>query len=238
MRKVQLFLMHFAGGNSYSFQFLAPMLSNFELVSLELPGRGKRMAEPILHDFGAAAADMYKQVKAKLNGDKFLIYGHSMGAFLGMRVAAMLDKEGKPPAYLFVSGNAGPGLEREEKDYLLPDQEFMDMLIKMGGLSPELLENKELLDFFLPIIRSDFEVTGRVDPPAEDPISAPIYAMMGTEEDEVEKIDNWKRFTTALCETEVMPGDHFFIHKHAQKIAKIITDKYHAIATAQYMAAK
>lgn len=235
MRKVQLFLLHFAGGNSYSFQFIAPYLSNFELVPIELPGRGKRMAEPILHDFYAAADDVYKQIMTKLNGDKFLIYGHSMGAFLGMRVAAMLEKAGKPLAYLFVSGNSGPGIIREEKDYLLPDKEFMDMLIKMGGLSPELLENQELLDFFLPIIRSDFEVTGKIDPPAEEPINAPIYAMMGTEEDEVEKIDNWKRFSATLCETEVMPGDHFFIHKHAQKIAKIINDKYHAVATAQYM---
>jgi external thioesterase TEII len=236
MRKVQLFLMHFAGGNSYSYQFMAPMLSNFELVPLELPGRGKRMAEPILHDFFAAADDMYRQVNEKLYGNKYLIYGHSMGAFLGMRVASMMEKAGKPPAYLFVSGNSGPGLIREEKDHLLPDKEFMDMLIKMGGLSPELLENQELLDFFLPIIRSDFEVTGHIDPPAEDPISAPIYAMMGSEEDEVEKIDNWKRFSSTLCETEVMPGDHFFIHKHAQKIAKVINDKYHALVTAQYMA--
>jgi external thioesterase TEII len=236
MRKVQLFLLHFAGGNSYSFQFINPMLSNFELIPLELPGRGRRMAEPILRDFFEAADDIYRQLNEKLVGDKYLIYGHSMGAFLGMRVAAMMDKVGKPPAYLFVSGNPGPGIEREEKDYLLPDDEFVQMLKEMGGLSPELLENQELLDFFLPIIRADFEVTGKIDPPAEEPINAPIYAMMGSDEDEVEDIDNWKRFSKVLCETEVMPGDHFFIHKHAQKIAKLINDKYHAVATAQYLA--
>ena len=49
--KPQLFLLHFAGGNKYSFNFLKKYLeSAFELVSIELPGRGDRMSEKLITD--------------------------------------------------------------------------------------------------------------------------------------------------------------------------------------------
>ncbi len=51
MKKTQLFLLHFAGGNYYSFRFMFPQLNEFEIIPVELPGRGKRMKENLLKDF-------------------------------------------------------------------------------------------------------------------------------------------------------------------------------------------
>src|SRR5262249_8544650 len=110
MKRPQLFLLHFAGGNCYSFQFIMPLLQRFEIIPLELPGRGRRMKESLLKDFDLAAQDIYHQLTGKLTSASFIIYGHSMGAYLALRVANMLEKAGKFPAFVIVSGNAGPGI--------------------------------------------------------------------------------------------------------------------------------
>src|SRR5579859_5869614 len=100
MMKPKLFLLHFAGGNCYSFQFMSSLLNEFDVISPELPGRGKRMKEELLKDFELAALDIYEQVAKQNGASRFMIYGHSMGAYLALRVSRMLEMEGKPPAYL------------------------------------------------------------------------------------------------------------------------------------------
>jgi surfactin synthase thioesterase subunit len=58
-RKAQLFLLHFAGGNIYSFNTITPGLKNLEVIPLELPGRGRRMQKGLLKDFDLAANDFF-----------------------------------------------------------------------------------------------------------------------------------------------------------------------------------
>lgn len=221
--------MHFAGGNAYSFQFLAPYLNDFELVPLELPGRGRRIYEDLLTDFNQAADDIYRQVREKLRPGKFLIYGHSMGAYLALKVTWLLERNNLSPAHLFVSGNAGPGLRTDRKDYLLDDGPFIDLLIEMGGIPNELLENKELLEFVLPILRADFEIVEKNDLTVDPPVKTPVFAMMGTGEEDVDKIENWGEYTSGGFGHRVFEGDHFFIHRYPNEIASIIRQGFDAV---------
>jgi len=222
--KPQLFLLHFAGGNCYSFQFMASMLREFEVVTLELPGRGKRMGEELLKDFDAAAEDLYKQFMQKLTSPTYIIYGHSMGAYLALKVSQMLEAAGKSPSYVVVSGNAGPGIvyENQKKRYKMNQADFIEELKKIGGVPTELLENEELFTFFEPVLRADFEISeenGMENAPA---VKAPLYALMGSNEEKVGEISNWGRFTRSSFRFEVLEGDHFFIHKHPRRIATIL----------------
>ena len=62
-QKPQLFTIHFAGGNCYSFNFLKQHFDPyFEVVALELPGRGKRMTEPLLKDAQDAANALFLEL--------------------------------------------------------------------------------------------------------------------------------------------------------------------------------
>ena len=58
MMKEQIFMFHYAGGNRYSYLKLAELLGKrAEVHCLELPGRGKRMAEPLIRSFQDAVDD-------------------------------------------------------------------------------------------------------------------------------------------------------------------------------------
>ncbi|HVI48829.1 MAG TPA: alpha/beta fold hydrolase [Chitinophaga sp.] len=233
MKKPQLFTLHFAGGNCYSFQFLTSKLPALEVISLELPGRGNRMMEDLIHGFEQAADDLFKKITARLNGEPFLIYGHSMGAVLGIKVAHLLEQSGRKPAALILSGNAGPGVKKYDNTYLQPTPEFKKVLKDLGGIPDEVLDNEDLFSFFEPVLRADFEIVEKAGKHAFSPVSIPLYAVMGTAEECVDKIDTWQQYTTSRFRKELLEGGHFFIHQHAPRMAAIIMSQLQAAQVAR-----
>ena len=194
---------------------------------MELPGRGKRYKEDLLREKNDSIEDYLDQIKKNRNRyQPYLIYGHSMGAILGLSVTKSMVDIGDPPVSLIVSGNPGPGVKDSDeykKRYLMDDCKFKDELRKFGGISEEVLENEELYSFFSPIIRADFEVLEKNESSEEQiKINIPIYAVMGNLEEKVKEIKNWKRFTTSKFEYEIFMGNHFFIRNNSEKLAKII----------------
>jgi external thioesterase TEII len=223
---MQLFLLHFAGGNIYSFEFLKKEITNIDFIPLELPGRGKRHRDKLITNKDQAIEDYYNQIKTLRNGEPYIIYGHSMGATLGLSIAAKLEIMGDSPELLIVSGNAGPGIKKSN-DFLyheLDDFNFKKELLNLGGISTEITENNELFDYFLPIMRADFECIEK-DYFSEKTIklNSPIYALMGSDEENCNRIENWKNFTNNSFTHKLLSGNHFFIYKHAAELANIFT---------------
>lgn len=229
--KPQLFLLHFAGGNIYSFRAMIPLLTAFDVVPLELPGRGKRSSSPLLYDFKSAVTDIYEQICAGRNSARFAIFGHSLGAYLALAVTQLLEKHLQPPAFLFTSGNAGPGIRNNTDWHLLDDRDFIEKLTALGGIPPEFLEDEDLMNYYLPILRADFELAEKS---TFDPFvtHVPIYAMMGSQEENTGNIGNWQRFTHASFRYSLFEGGHFFIHTHPEKIAAIINTYCNSITSA------
>jgi surfactin synthase thioesterase subunit len=227
--KIQLFMLHFSGGNCYSFQFLKPYLpGNIDFHPLELPGRGKRINEKLLSTESEAVEDLVSQITVLRNDLPFLIFGHSMGASLGLRVTKKLEELGDPPERLIVAGNAGPGTSKDDKlRSVMNNEELKEELRKLGGVPEEVLNNHDLFDFFSPIMRSDFRVleNGEKLPP-DYKISSPITAVMGDQEESADEIENWKKFTSREFKSYLLSGNHFFIHNHPLDLVRIIKNSY------------
>ena len=228
MKKKQIFFLHFAGGNCYSFNFLLPLLTAFEIHQLELPGRGKRMTEAPIDSKDSAVQDYLKQIKAKLNGAPFMICGHSMGAYLGIYVIEALEKEGIVPVKFLATGNSGPGCYDDKKRYLLDKPEFLAELEEIGGMPADFFDHPELLDYFLPILRADFRIIEHEveTQPMPGIVQTPIIALMGSDEEKIEEIVNWKKYTSGSFQSLILKGNHFFIHEHADSIGQLIRNSF------------
>lgn len=221
MKKKQLFLLHFAGGSIYSFEFLKSNFIDFEMIPIELPGRGKRVKEKLITTYKEAIHDIFPQIKEKLNGEPFIIYGHSLGSSLGLGVTDLLEKDNTPPQCLIVSGNAGPGILASTKRSDLERTDFIAMLNELGGLPVELLQSDELLDFVIPILRADFKIVEENLFAENILINTPIIAVMGNLEKYVDQINNWKKHTTSEFKSYVLKGHHFFIHNNVDRLIEI-----------------
>jgi surfactin synthase thioesterase subunit len=87
----------------------------------------------------------------------------------------------------------------------------------------------DLFAFFEPILRADFEAAEASGLEQKPPIAAPLYALMGSEEENVDQIANWGRFTRSEFRSEILEGNHFFIHKHPQRMADILKGCYERV---------
>lgn len=227
-QKTQIFLLHFAGGSCYSFDFLRHEIQhNFEFHALELPGRGKRNQESNLVKKTDAILDYVAQIKKLRNNNQpYIIYGHSMGATLGLTVVKKMEEHLDPPNILIVSGNPGPGASYNDKErHALSDSELKKELRSLGGVPEEILEDEDLYNYFIPIMRADFEILEKSKLSEVGLlIETPIFAAMGDKEETVAEIENWKLYTSGKFDYQVVPGNHFFIHEQVKTLAKIIND--------------
>lgn len=226
--KIQVFFLPFAGGNCNSYNFLKIFFpKKYELHFLELPGRGKRYNQDLILTVHKAIEDYVVQIrKLRKKELKYVIYGHSMGANLGLFVVNKMISDRDKPKSFVVSGSAGPGIKREYRNgkrYLMNELDFKDELRKLGGIPSEIFNNSDLYSFFVPLIRSDFEIMER-DYIDENHISIdiPIFALMGNLEEELIYIENWKRFTSNKFEYKIFEGNHFFILDCPEYVANII----------------
>jgi len=186
-----------------------------ELVPLQPPGRGVRHGEPILADWAVLMAVLMRDIEPYA-GRRFAIFGHSMGALAGLELAhAVAARWGTMPLWLGASGCTAPARRKGETKWRdCPAGELLDEVRRLGGTLPELLENTELLELVLPVLRADFHLCGSYRPPVRPPLRCPLLALGGTDDAvsaEPENLDAWSRETTGPFAVEMFAGGHFFI---------------------------
>ena len=226
---MNIYCLPFAGGAGYSYDlFRKNAPSSLRFVTLELPGRGNRINEPLLTDIPAIVEDVWRQLKSFNLEEPYAIYGHSLGGLLTYLLTHRILAEGKPvPLHLFFSGCYPPSrISFRKKRHLLSDDDLIRELKDMGGSPSEILEDYDLMQFFLPIIRADFRAIELYRHTSYEPFEIPITVFLGDEEDEIGKeADGWSEVTLATQEVVKMPGAHFFIYDNCEQILDIITQK-------------
>jgi surfactin synthase thioesterase subunit len=228
MSNFTVFLLPFAGGNSYSyniFRELTPKRVSF--IPVELPGRGTRMREPLMSDLDMLSADVFKSIKNKITAP-YAIYGHSMGTLLGYRLAHLIIENGLPlPQHLFFTGRGGPSFpDNDVPRYLMNRDEFIAELRRLGGVPEEVLAMQSLMDFFEPILRSDFKAVETYRYDQLPKLDIPITVGYGMEEDlKEEEINAWQLECSRPVEFIRFPGGHFFIFDRADEVISMIVDR-------------
>jgi surfactin synthase thioesterase subunit len=225
MNKTTLVTIPFSGGNAYSYrEFFSHLPDWIEPLPLELPGHGKRMAEPLLDEAHAMAEDLAGMMAGRWTS-RTAIYGHSLGALLAYHLARIaIDAGACRPLHLFVSGHTGPGsIRRGPPRHDLPRAEFIAMLGELGGSVGEALENEELMELFEPILRADFAAADTYRPRETPALDVPITAMIGRDDEGTPSEElTWRAATRDVLMMKVFDGGHFFINDHAKSLARSI----------------
>jgi medium-chain acyl-[acyl-carrier-protein] hydrolase len=154
-------------------------------------------------------------------------FGHSLGAAAAFEIAWRLSvHHGLRPASLFVSARRAPHLSSSSGAiHLLPEPEFKQKLRELGGTPEEALNNRELLDLILPILRADFELNDTfVIRPDRPPLACPVYAFGGRGDTEVAEadLDAWRHVTSCEFRLRMFDGGHFFLRENLGVIVRDI----------------
>lgn len=222
---IKLFCLPFAGGSSYAYNgFKECRTQGITVVPIELPGRGKRINEKLLTTMGAMVDDVMDHLASDLSSP-YAIYGHSMGTLIGYLVAKEIIRRNLPqPLHLFFSGSAGPSFDDgAPKRHLLPEVEFIAELKRLGGIPEELYQSPEIMEFFEPILRADFQVVETYEYVSAPPFDIPISCMIGLQEKiSVQDATTWQLETTSKVTIRQFPGNHFFIFDHEEVIMQLV----------------
>lgn len=224
-KNIPVYCVPFAGGSAYSFSAWKNVTpKGLAFNGLELPGHGKRVREPLLTNYSDMVDDLMEQVEIPVDLP-YVIYGHSLGALLAYHIVQRIQERGdKLPMYLVVSGRRGPSVELTNREkYKLPQKEFFNMLKRDSACPREVLEDPEMLEYFEPILRADYEASETYVHPETPMLRVPILAMVGDDEEAtLEELKAWQVETSTPIVVKQFQGNHFFIFDKKEKVMRLL----------------
>ena len=214
---LRLFCFHYAGGNALVFRNWHERLpASLEVCAVQLPGRGRRLNEKPFASVDSAVRPV-SDALAQYCDKPFAFFGHSMGALLSFEIARQFRREGRRlPEQLFLSGRRAPHIPSEEPPtYDLPAEEFLQSLRKLNGTPAEVLEQPELIQLILPLLRADFALCETYKYVPEPPLDCAFTIYGGLQDPGVtrEDLNAWREQTTSSFSLRLLPGDHFFLNR-------------------------
>jgi surfactin synthase thioesterase subunit len=228
--RVTLFCLPYAGGGATIYHgWKSRIPSWIELMPLHLPGRGVRHNQPAMHDWRELIGLLLRDVQPYI-ARPLAIFGHSMGALIGLELAyAIRARHQRTPVWFGASGSKAPSRRELDLKWLdCPEETLVDELRSLNGTPPELLDNRELLQLVLPVVRADFHLCGSYCRPRRAPLDCPLLVLAGMDDQEVsqphENLTAWHAETSGACQVEMLDGDHFFIEKRQDAVISLVVE--------------
>lgn len=225
--RFRLFCFPYAGGGGGIYKKWLPHLGNdVSVYPVILPGRERRFSEPPYVSLELLIDDFMEVIKPYLD-KPFAFFGHSMGALIAFEVTKRIEQNTNyKPKHLFISAKAAPHIEKSTQNkHLLSNTSLIEELRRMNGTDTAILENKELMDAMLPIIRADFQLLETYHYNPGYLINTPMTIFGGMNDEEVshKKLVEWATLSrNKHFQLNLFRGDHFFIHENVSKIIKNI----------------
>ncbi len=223
---IRLFCLPYAGAGASVYRGWSSLFAdNTGVYPVQLPGRENRIAEPSFSTMEGLVEALSRAILPSLNRP-FVFFGHSIGARIAFELARNIQKNwGLHPRHLIVSGSRAPHISEPKPLHHLPDNEFIQELRRFSGTPEEVLQNRELMDMFIPVLRADFCVDETYACVMEPPLACPITAFGGTKDGEAsrQEIAAWAAQTLADFDMEMVEGGHFFLHSHRDVLVRSVS---------------
>lgn len=226
--KIRLFCFPYAGGGASIYrEWNKSMPNDIEICAIQYPGRENRISEKLIDNFELLVANICEAIQYK--GDlPFALFGHSLGAKVAYEVAKRLEFTNiSKPFMLFVSGARAPHFPVLNPIHHLDNREFTKALTRYQGTPATILNNKEIMQVFLPIIRADFVLDETFCSDVDSKIAIPIIIFAGNKDKIAltKDVQLWKKYTTENSEFLEIPGEHFFLKTSKDILLDVIKQR-------------
>ena len=209
----------YAGGNSWGYADISKRLknNNIDCILYDYPGHGKRVTEELMDNIDKVREDCVNYIQSNISdNDTLFIFGHSLGALITYEVVKDFNKSKNRVQGMIVSGMYPPDMkESRGSSKYYSNKNFIENIMKLGGIPLEILNNPEAVEFFGDSIRASSEL-----------INIPILAFSGNEDKNFseEKVSFWEKLTNSNFKIHNFQGNHFFIFDNVKPIVDSITE--------------
>ncbi|MEL6702992.1 MAG: alpha/beta fold hydrolase [Bacteroidota bacterium] len=218
---VRMFCLPYAGGGASIYRQWGSVWPHVaEVFAVQPPGREGRIAEPLLTSMDTWIGQLATAVSPYLDRP-YALFGHSMGALASFELAHELLRRGEPsPQCLIVSGRGAPHVPDPEIGipmHQLSEGDFVERLKLLDGTPTAVLENRELMDLMVPVLRADFQVIETYSYTDRAPLPIPISVFGGISDSTAtrEDLEAWSEMTSNSFSIHRFQGGHFFLNTNA-----------------------
>ncbi|MFI1359077.1 thioesterase II family protein [Streptomyces sp. NPDC020898] len=210
---VRLVCFPHAGGSAGYFRPLAQALApRFETLAIQYPGRQDRRREHLPESMAELADAAFASLRHRVE-PPFAFFGHSLGAVLAFEVTRRFEQlTPTGPVRLFASARRAPSVARNESVHLLDDRGLIQEIKRLGGTDPAVLDDPELRELVLPVVRADYRAVETYACPPGARVTCPVSVFAGSSDPvtPVEEAAAWGLHTTKEADTRVFDGGHFY----------------------------
>lgn len=226
--QLRLFCFPYAGGSAAIFRTWPNHLpEHVEVCAVRLPGRAQRIKEPPFSHLPHLVNALTPVLAENYLDRPFVFLGYSMGAIIAFEVARACSlRYGLLPERLLIAARRAPQVPLMRVPlHQLPPAEFATALRTLGGTPDSVLDNAEMRELFLPILRADFTLSESYMYDRGEPLACPIAAFGGTFDPLVshDSLDAWRTQTTDSFTLRMFSGGHFFINSQSSALLQAIS---------------
>ncbi|TQV87406.1 thioesterase II family protein [Aliikangiella coralliicola] len=232
--KIKLLCFPYAGGNASTYlSWVNYLPDTIDLIAVQPPGRSSRMLEAPYSEMTPLIDDLVIDFSQMIDRP-YLVFGHSLGSKIAFELMLRCQAMNiRLPEHFIASGSRAAYLSsREDAIYDLPDNELVAELKSLNGTPKEILENDELMELCLPLLRADFKIADTYC--ASRKILNTKITVLGGSEDHLITLSDlqcWENLFTHSANVYMISGDHFFIESNKPavlrqviKVAKSVLD--------------
>ena len=230
--RLEVFCFPHAGGaaHAYASWRRSTVGSGLSVTAVQLPGRGGRIREPLVHSIEELADAAADAIASVVEGP-FALFGHSFGALLAYEVTRRLTVRSLVPTALGIAASRAPVAKLTARWQVHEDEELLSLLRTLGGASEALLSHPRLTQLLLPVFRADLSADQdyalRTEPGLSGVrVATPIVAFSGRADPLVatEAVAQWSAVAGSSFDHHPVEGGHFFLDqpsvlKHLEAVA-------------------
>lgn len=225
LAKVRLICFPYAGGNAGAYQGWSKLLPPYvDLICVQPPGRGARFLEAPYGSMSELVEELLG-FTSLLTELPYVVFGHSLGARAAYSlISEWRDRGVRQPFHFIASGSRAPHLKNQgESTQHLSRSDFIKTLENLEGTPKEVLQNKELMDLYLPALRADFKLaeTFQATPKILD---CPLSVFYGKQDvsTTMDQLLSWQDLSSKQVSLTPFSGGHFFINDCQPIVVKSI----------------
>ncbi|NLM18986.1 MAG: thioesterase [Clostridiaceae bacterium] len=230
---MKIIALPYAGASATAYyKFREPFKqAGIEFVPIEVPGRGLKSDQELIPSIVGMVDAIYGEVLTEVGKEPYCVFGHSMGGLLAYELCKKLISDpaftNKPLKLLVSARSTAAEPPDEETTYDKPLDEFKESILAYSlTTSEQVFEDEKLMEYFLPIMRNDFEAVECYSYEEFSDFNIDIAVFWGRDDlmSTYESVAAWADLTDAFCRIYTFDGGHFYIFDDNNFIDKVIQE--------------
>lgn len=225
MKKMKCFYFTYAGCWSTDFISDDPVWSNnnIQIICVKYTIRNNMTWTEFIDD-------LIDKIIAEIDGDDYILWGHSMGATIAYEVYYELKKRQDliQPLHVYVSSGTPP--HKIERNLVnVSDECFEQEFIDLGGIRSEILKSEAMLKLTMRTIKRDIIMLYKYNYEKHmKKMECPLTVLFGSKDKLSRFMYDWNELPLTDCNNILFEGDHFFIFNILDQFVQIIMRDYEA----------